>query len=94
MNNISFAISQDDFPKLKRLADRVCATWPEFDRMTLVMDLQATHANGCPLDFDKMLKADDFNLAHDAFGIANHIDRTTGKLTDCFLPRCSKHDEG
>lgn len=56
------------------------------------MDLLATHLNGCPLDLEYLLIFDDFNLAHDIGGIANHLDRTTGQLGGCFLPRCSMPD--
>src|SRR4051812_16730396 len=42
------------------------------------MDFPACHSNGCPLNFDGLLKSDDFNFAHDAFGIARHINRETG----------------
>lgn len=55
----------------------------------IVMDLIAVHANGCPLDFRKLAKFDDFNVMHDVVGINNHIDRKTGKLRDCFRPRCA-----
>jgi hypothetical protein len=63
--------------------------YPKLDRTSLVMDLTATHANGCPMDFAKLLAAKDFDFYHDMFGIQAHIDRTSGKLKDCFLPRCS-----
>lgn len=53
------------------------------------MDIIATHANGNPLDFDKLLAADDFNFAHDVFGICRHLNRETGELEDFFSPRCS-----
>jgi hypothetical protein len=53
------------------------------------MDLMATHANGCPLDFAKLAGFDDFNLVHDVSGIQRHIDRDTGTLGGCFLPRCA-----
>jgi hypothetical protein len=59
-------------------------------RIDLEMDLSATHANGCPLDFAKLLRADRFNFAHDICGIVRHLDRTTGELTQCFDPRCSR----
>jgi hypothetical protein len=58
-------------------------------RLQIRMDLIATHANGNPLDWDKLRAADDFNFAHDLFGIESHIDRATGELTRCFSPRCS-----
>lgn len=56
------------------------------------MDITATHANGCPLDLARLLDADDFNFAHDVFGIARHLDRdgasaTGGQLLNCFVPR-------
>jgi len=58
-------------------------------RLDVMMDIQAAHCNGCKLDLVKFLGFDEFNFAHDVVGILNHIDRTTGKLTQCFLPRCS-----
>lgn len=54
-----------------------------------VMDISACHCNGTPLNFQKLLDFDDFNFNHDFYGIRKHIDRNTGKLKDCFLPRCS-----
>jgi hypothetical protein len=62
-------------------------------REDLQMDLLATHANGCPLDFEKLLRADDFNFSHDIHGIQRHLSRSTGKLGGCFLPRCAKPNE-
>lgn len=56
-------------------------------RLHVTMDLLATHANGCPLDFTRMKEADDFNLMHDVAGIGNHLNRETGRLENCFLPR-------
>lgn len=59
-------------------------------RLNVVMDLLATHANGCPLDFERMAAADDFNLTHDVISIGRHLDRDTGKLGNGFLPRFFK----
>lgn len=59
------------------------------DIMDWSMDLTACHCNGTPLDLEKLNAFDNFNFAHDAFGISRHIDRTTGKLKNCFLPRCA-----
>ena len=56
------------------------------DRMSLDMDISAAHLS-CPIKLDKLLEADDFNFCHDVAGIVNHIDRTTGELKDCFVPR-------
>lgn len=62
------------------------------DLLSLSMDICACHLNGCPLDLEKLLKADDFNFAHDIVGIFKHMDRKTGQLKDCFLPRSAKED--
>lgn len=61
-------------------------------RLHVVMDLLATHANGCPLDFERMAAADDFNLTHDVTGIDRHLDRDTGKLGNGFLPRFTRKE--
>lgn len=58
-------------------------------RLDHQMDLTACHANGCPIDFDKLAGFDDFSLAHDIHGINNCLDHATGKLTNFFLPRCA-----
>jgi hypothetical protein len=55
-----------------------------------LMDFRATHANGCSLDFEKLLSFDDFSFLHDWHGIAKHLDRRTGRLQNCFVPRCAK----
>jgi len=56
-------------------------------RLDVSMDLTACHLNGCPLDLDGLLNAERFDFVHDVTGICRHIDRTTGELRDCFLPR-------
>jgi hypothetical protein len=60
------------------------------DRLSFEMDIDAAHSNGTPLDFDKLLAFDDFNFWHDINGIQRHINRETGKIENCFSPRCSK----
>ena len=57
------------------------------DPVEIEMDVVATHANGCPLRLRDLLDADDFNFMHDICGIERHINRFTGKLERCFLPR-------
>lgn len=59
----------------------------EIDYQTTVMDLTACHANGMPLKLDDLFNADGLNFAHDISGISNYIDRATGKMTRCFVPR-------
>lgn len=58
----------------------------EYTRTEVLMDLTATH-HTCPLKMEELAKADDFDFAHDVFGIRRHLNRRTGQLEDCFLPR-------
>lgn len=56
----------------------------------IAMDITAAHLNGCPLDLERLLKADAIDFAHDVFGIGKNLDRSTGKLVGGFLPRFAK----
>lgn len=56
-------------------------------QIDIEMDIIATHLNGRPLRLQELLDADDFNFAHDVFGIHRHLDRETGELGGCFVPR-------
>lgn len=62
----------------------------EYSVMDADMDLTATHLNGCPLRLEELLAADDFNFDHDVFGIRRHMNRETGRLENCFLPRFAR----
>jgi hypothetical protein len=59
--------------------------------MDVVMDLSAVHAH-TPLRLEELAAADDFDLVHDVGGIYRHLDRETGELGGCFLPRFSRGD--
>lgn len=61
-------------------------------RMSFIMDLCAADGvNGNPpIDLDALAETDDFNFAHDVFGICSNIDRATGKLMNCFVPRFAR----
>ncbi len=59
-------------------------------RMDIIMDIEATHSNGCLLKLKELLDAKDFYFSHDLIGILNNLNRTTGKLENCFLPRYAK----
>jgi len=76
------------------ISKRAVKLWPEADLINVNMDVTAIRLNGCPLDLQKLLDADNFNFEHDMNGIANCIDRKTSELKNCFLPRCSKPEGG
>ena len=89
---IKWSISTSEMGLIDRIVDRVMEENPKasLDRVNTQMDLVAAHLNCVPLDLKKMLKASPFDLAHDVFGIVRHIDRETGQLGGCFLPRCAQ----
>lgn len=88
MKMISFKVSKPDCALIDRIAQRAYDSKPDVQsHMEWSMDITACHANGCPLRLAELLKADDLDFVHDVFGIRRHIDRKTGKLGDCFLPR-------
>lgn len=61
-------------------------------KLRIEMDLSAANASGCPMDFTKLLGFPDASFMHDVGGIQSHINRTNGRLTACFLPRCALID--
>jgi len=69
------------------LISKIITRAGDSDRMSAHMDISACIANGCPLKLQEWLDAPDFDFFHDFYGIKRHIDRTTGTLRDCFLPR-------
>ncbi len=98
---VKFDISDEDAELVSRIADRVVdalisqgikkTSWTVFNLETR-MDLTAVHANGCPMDFDRLLNIDKSTLMHDVGGIARHVDRDTGKLTGNFRPRTARKE--
>ena len=57
------------------------------DALTFIIDLSYCIEGGCSLRLDDMMKADDFNLMHDIYGINKNLNHETFKLENCFLPR-------
>ena len=92
---VSFDVTEQERDLIDQIVNRVLKlradddAAPSHARLMFRMDLTACHANGTPLDLEKLRAADDFTLVHDVVGIARHLDRTTGQLTGCFLPRCA-----
>lgn len=54
-----------------------------------MMDIAAAN-NSCPLHLEALADASDFEFSHDVFGIERHLNRTTGQLENCFLPRFAR----
>jgi uncharacterized protein YxjI len=93
---ISFKTSREDARLIGEIAQRAVklaeSARIEYHELDAHMDITACHVNGCRLRLRKLLTADDANFGHDVFGIRRHINRTTGRLEDCFLPRFAARD--
>ena len=88
-------INKDDSAIAHKVADRAVKLIKELrgvnthvDKCPMIMDIEAAHI-AQPLKLQELLDADNANFGHDVFGISRYIDRETGKMTDCFLPRFS-----
>lgn len=86
---LNWKISKADANVIHEIAARAHAMNPEYSVMDCEMDVTATHLNGNPLKLAELASASQFDFAHDVFGIARKIDRSTGQLTDFFSPRYS-----
>lgn len=92
---INWRCSREELDCVSRIVGRALVLYRRangrcLDSMSTEMDVLAAHLNGCPLDLFRLEKFPDFDFMHDVVGIINHIDRKTGKLGDCFVPRCAR----
>ncbi len=90
---IKFDVTREDGKVILAITKRAKRMFEDrgvdHDALSINMDITAVHANGNPLRLAELLNADDFNFAHDVFGIYGKLDRSTGKLVDFFSPRFS-----
>jgi len=88
---MKFSATKLEFDLIVKIAKRVerdLDGYPD-DRMTVIMDISACHANGCELALQVLLDASLGTFAHDIYGIRKAINRLTGELSeDIFTPRC------
>jgi hypothetical protein len=91
---IDFSTTKEEMDLIVKIAKRAEPMFADagigWDQVGFLMDMRACHANGTPLDFERLLSFPDFDFAHDVFGIRRHLDRSNGEIKDFFLPRCSK----
>ena len=81
-------LQREDVEAIGRICKRVYKTFPDIDYLTLNMDITAVHVE-TPLNLSKFESFRRLDFFHDVFGITRHLNRATGKLNDCFVPRCS-----
>jgi len=94
MSNLKMQVSAEDSVLIDRIVsyakDMAKDYGLNFKPLDCMMDLTICHANGCPLDLERMAKASDPDLVHDVWGIAKWLDRKTGRLTGVFWPRFAR----
>lgn len=81
-----------DIQEIKLIAQivkRVFKEMPDYpdSKTTLIIDIEKCHDDNYPLDLEGLLKADAWNFLHDILGIRRHMNRETGKIENCFVPR-------
>ena len=84
-------IARADHELIRKIVARIRRLAPpelSIDALSLSMDLTACHVT-TPLDLAQLLAFTDGTFGHDVFGIQRHLNRKTGLLGDCFLPRCA-----
>jgi hypothetical protein len=77
---------------IKRAAKMEREAGGRLNRQSLEMDLAAAHAT-MGLDLHRLAAFPDFDFAHDVYGIMRHMDRSTGRIRDHFIPRCASKKE-
>lgn len=86
--------NKEDARTIMEIAQRAramaAADGQEYTVFDADMDIRACHLNGCRLNLGKLLAADDFNFAHDVYGIRRHLNRETGRMENCFFPRSAQ----
>lgn len=83
---ITFAKFTDEERLIVHRIAKRAALLTGYSLMDHSMDISVVHAH-TPLRLAELADADDFNFAHDICGISHHLNRNTGELEDCFVPR-------
>lgn len=86
---LNFKATKEEYLTVDKIVKRAVKELKIEDSLKLSMDIIAVHCNDVKLDLNAFLNFEDFNFAHDIYGIQRNIDRTTGKLENCFFLRCS-----
>ena len=84
---IEFAkFTEQEQDHVDRIVERAKGLVPDVRSLEVRMDISAVHAQA-PLRLEEFAAADDANFGHDLIGILNHLNRLTGEMEDCFVPR-------
>ena len=97
----SFEVSPSETKLIRKIARRASKIFRKpgsVFRRDVEMDITACHANGCPLNLSRLLRANKLDFSHDVLGISRFINRETGKMPEgIFWPRhamSKENDDG
>lgn len=82
-------LSKEEYALCNQIAERAAKVC-ELDKCTAFMDITICHSEAREMKLEELLNAPLADFSHDVFGINQHLDHGTHKLTDCFLPRYAK----
>ena len=82
-------LSKEEYALCNQIAERSVKECG-LDKCTAFMDITICHSEAREMKLEELLNAPLEDFAHDMFGINQHLDHGTHKLTDCFLPRYAK----
>ena len=91
---INWECTREDLDLIQKIAERSMQYFPTTDKLYLLMNVQATHCNGCKLRLNELLHAEEFDFIHDLTGICRFLNQKTGKLEYEFIPRFALKMEG
>lgn len=96
MSSLTFArLSPEEREAVDRIVTRAVALYRRGritrERADIMIDISVVH-HKLPLRLLEMAEAPDFDLIHDISGINRHLDRKTGELRDCFVPRFARSE--
>ena len=84
---IDWNTTEEEFELIKKIASRADQIYRGWGMCKIMMDIETTHCNGCKLRLSELLEANEFDFCHDVSGIDANLNRETGELENCFLPR-------
>lgn len=98
---VNFSVTTEERILIQKVADKAWKNTPQGNlggsfyvtKEDHVMDLIAVHKNGCPMDWEKLLRFPPAAFRHDIQGISRNLNRQTGELENFFIPRAARTKE-
>jgi hypothetical protein len=82
-------ILQKILKRAKKMFGELRTRWDKTD-LTMTISAAIGSNEDITIDLEKLLNFDNFSFAHDISGLNHNVNHETGKLMNCFLPRCAR----